>query len=88
MISLAILAISIIAGLALRRFKTIRKLDKAITPVVWLLLLSFGIALGSNQSVMADLSTFGLQAAAITVAGIAGSIGATWIIYRHKSPRK
>ncbi|MBO4996279.1 MAG: LysO family transporter [Muribaculaceae bacterium] len=88
MISIAILVACAIVGYALRRFEAIRKLEGAITPVVWLLLLTFGLSIGSSESVMADLSRFGTQAAIITAFGTAGSIAAAWMLYKFKKHRR
>lgn len=82
MLILLLLVISICAGLLLRRVKVLRHLETTATWTVWLLIFVFGISLGSNEAIVSDFARFGYTAAAVALAGVAGSVLAAWGV-RH-----
>lgn len=49
-------------------------ISKAMTALVFVLILLMGIKTGSNNAVISNLGVYGLQSALITMAAIAGSI--------------
>ena len=77
---LLILIASVAVGLLLRRRLPSRLLDRSATATVWLLIFTFGISLGSNKAIVSDFPHFGSTAIIIAIAGVAGSVGAAWIV--------
>lgn len=80
----------ILAGYLLRR-KRLAFVQKAITPLIWLLLFLLGNEAGNNKQIMQGLHTLGVEALLITLAAVAGSILAAWGLWqaiRHTHKRK
>lgn len=69
-------------GLLLRN-KNLKALPKLINIVIYLLLFSLGIIVGTNEMIIKNLHTIGLQALIITLGGIIGSITFSWLVYRY-----
>lgn len=71
----------IVTGFLSRRRKA-SFLSPLITVLIWILLFLLGIEVGGNDRVLRGLHTLGLEAAAISFAGIAGSILLAWLLWR------
>ncbi|MEG2515028.1 MAG: LysO family transporter, partial [Bacteroidaceae bacterium] len=56
--------------------------------LIWMLLFLLGIEVGNNEAIIKGLHTIGLEAFIITLAGVIGSILASWalwvILYKRK----
>lgn len=88
---LILLVLSAVAGYALRKYRRLRIIISYSTTVTILsLLFVFGMSIGSNESIIANLHNDGLKAAVIAVFGVAGSISASFLYRRfdRKEGRK
>lgn len=74
MLVLIILLMAIVAGWLLRRFTVVNKISDSSGWTVFLLLFVFGITIGLDENLMAGISSLGLQAVVMAVAGVVGSI--------------
>lgn len=54
----------------------------AITAIIWLLLFLLGVEVGSDPEVVGGLATLGIAALAIFAFSVAGSIAASWLLWR------
>lgn len=82
MVVLIILLVSVGVGLLLRRFPAVNKISESSGLTVFLLLFVFGITIGLDKKLMAGFSSLGLQAVAMAVAGVVGSIVFSLLIMR------
>lgn len=70
-------------GFALRRkFNFINMCQRALMPIIYLLLLVMGVVVGANREIMNNLSSIGLKALVITVGAVVGSLIAAKLCYR------
>lgn len=51
--------------------------------IIYLLLFAMGLSVGSNDAVMDNLGGLGLRAIGIAMAGIAGSVLLSWLLYKY-----
>lgn len=70
-------------GYLLRRQEWVEWLYKGISYTIWLLLFFFGLQVGANEQVVANLDTLGLKALAISLSGVLGSCCFAWMVYRY-----
>ncbi|WP_295912501.1 lysine exporter LysO family protein [uncultured Alistipes sp.] len=56
--------------------------SRAITVVIWLLLFLLGLEVGSDPAVARSMAILGRTAFVIFVFSVAGSIGASWLLWR------
>lgn len=74
-------------GFLLRKQK-LSGIHKVITVLIWLLLFLLGIDVGGNQKIINGLHTIGMEAIAITLAAVLGSVTAAWalwyVLYKRK----
>lgn len=82
MIAVLILIISICIGTLFRNKPSVKPGGNLAGITVLLLLFIFGISIGADSSIMENISALGLQAFALAMAGIAGSVAAAVIINR------
>lgn len=70
------LALGVFAGVLKKTFTKKQEglLSKAMTALVFILILLMGIKTGLNDLVVANIGTFGLNAVLLALAAIAGSI--------------
>lgn len=78
---IGIMFTGMLAGYLLRS-KRLTWIHKAITLLIWLLLFLLGIDVGANPAIINGLHTIGLEALALTVAAVAGSVLASWGLWR------
>jgi uncharacterized membrane protein YbjE (DUF340 family) len=77
------LALGILLGVVLRRSeKLLRIVDRLTAWFIYLFLFLLGLTVGLNRAVIANLGSLGLQAAAIAVACVAGSLLPAFFVYR------
>lgn len=69
-------------GYLCRNWKAVRKAEKAPQFIVPLLLFVFGVSIGANGELIANLGRYGWQAAVIACFGIAGSLLAGYVAGR------
>ncbi len=51
--------------------------------IIYLLLFAMGLSVGGNDAVMDNLGGLGLRAIIIAMAGIAGSVLLSWLLYKY-----
>lgn len=68
-------------GYLMRKIELLQKIGKPISYTILLLLFLLGISVGSNESIMNNLTTLGGQALLIAFAGTLGSVLAAWGVY-------
>lgn len=76
----------ILAGVVAGRIFAPRKLSfmpRVITPIIWMLLFLLGAEVGSSPEVVRGLATLGGKALVIFAASVAGSIAASWLLWRY-----
>lgn len=73
---------SLIAGILLGRYllrgRNVSLLPKIIVFIVWLLLFSLGLEVGSDDVIMGNLGALGIKALLVAVAALAGSVLMSW----------
>ena len=83
LLEVGLVAIGVPFGWLSRKSATAQKtVGHILTWVVRLLLLVLGISLGADSHLMSQLESLGLQAAAISLCAIAGSLAAAWLLNR------
>lgn len=78
---IGIMFTGMLAGYLLRS-KRLTWIHKIITLLIWLLLFLLGIDVGANPAIINGLHTIGLEALALTAAAVAGSVLASWGLWR------
>lgn len=76
----------IIAGVVLGRVLSAHKLsflNRIITVIIWALLFMLGVEVGSNPEVVRGFATLGWSALIIFGCSVAGSIAASWLLWRY-----
>lgn len=68
-------------GYLLRKVEILQKIGKLISYTILLLLFLLGISVGSNEAIVNNLATLGVQAFLIALAGTMGSVLAAWAVY-------
>ena len=81
-IALGLTFIGMAVGYLLRRSPWPGRLTRGITPVIMLLLLGLGMAVGGNAALMEALPRLGGAALTLTLAGLAGSLACTLLVSR------
>lgn len=69
-------------GYLMRKMACLQKSNTSITLTIYLLLFLLGISVGSNEAIIQNIGTLGLEAFLIAFAGTMGSVVAAWLIYR------
>lgn len=73
----------IAAGFLLRKAAFLRHIGKPISYTIYLLLFLLGLSVGSNELIVNNLATLGVQALLIASAGTLGSLLAAWAVYHY-----
>ncbi len=79
---LFLLVLGVGVGYALRRVAAVRRVDRTVRLTVCFLLFLFGVALGENRELLGQIGRVGGEAAAVALAGAAGSFGAACLLRR------
>ncbi len=80
------LSFGLIVGFFVRG-KNLSKIGKIITVLIWVLLFCLGVKLGADEEVVAQLPTMGLEALAITLGAVTGSVFFAWLLWRLVTKR-
>lgn len=83
----AIMLSGIAVGFLLRK-RQLRLVPHAVTVLIWLLLFLLGIEVGSNPQVINGITSLGLEALWLSVAGIAGTLVFAWALWKWVSAKK
>ena len=68
-------------GFLLRK-RRLRVVPHAVTVFIWLLLFFLGVEVGENPQVINGISSLGLEALWLAMAGITGTILFSWALWR------
>jgi uncharacterized membrane protein YbjE (DUF340 family) len=77
---IGIMLTGMLTGYLLRN-KKLSWIHRIITLLIWLLLFLLGIDVGGNQAIIRGLHSIGLEAFIITLAAVAGSTLAAWVLW-------
>lgn len=80
--AIGLMLTGIALGFALRSFQWPELLGRAISPTIMLMLFALGVAVGGNETLMANLPVLGGKALVLTVACVAGSLICTVAVRR------
>lgn len=80
---LGIMFLGVGVGYLLRNVRHIGKVGGAISVTIYLLLLSLGLSIGSNDNIVKNLPVFGGQAFVLAISSLAGSVLTGWLIYKY-----
>ena len=80
MTTIIILLASILAGYLLRDRQIKLPSGAAVSCIVWTLLFLFGISIGSNRSIVAEIDRFGLTAVVLAALTTVGSAAAALLL--------
>lgn len=72
---------AIALGYFIRHMGILQNINKLITTTIAILLLTLGIGVGANQTIINNLSTLGLQALLLATMGVLGSAIAAMATY-------
>jgi len=75
----------ILGGIVTGRLLQSRRLafvSRLIAVIIWALLFLLGLEVGSDPAVVGGMATLGRTAFVIFVFSVAGSIGASWLLWR------
>ena len=82
-IILLLMLSGIILGLAFGRYPIILKInEKLLNIVIYILLLLLGISVGTNDKIINNLYSIGLQSLIISAGAFVGSVLFCWLIYK------
>lgn len=74
-------------GFLLRK-RRLRVVPHAVTVLIWALLFLLGMEVGSNPQVIEGITSLGLEALWLSLAGLAGTVLFSWALWRWVSHRK
>lgn len=78
-----IMSIGITIGVILnKKIHFIATVEKLATYSTWLLLFLLGISIGSNQVIIRNIGTLGIEAFILSFGAISGSVLLSFILYR------
>ena len=86
-IVIACMLAGIVAGYLLRQ-RRLRFIHQFILTLIWLLLFLLGLEVGSNETVIRQFVSLGLEAFLLALGGTLGSVilaGLLWLTVRRKS---
>ena len=81
----------ILSGMAvgfLLRKRQLRVVPQMVTVLIWLLLFFLGIEVGENPQVIEGITSLGLEALWLSIAGLAGTILFSWGLWRWVNGKK
>ena len=81
----------ILSGMAvgfLLKKRQLRVVPHMVTVLIWLLLFFLGIEVGENPQVIEGITSLGLEALWLSIAGLAGTILFSWGLWRWVNGKK
>ncbi len=76
------MAAGIVLGFLARKDRRLSHVGKAISVTIYAMLFFLGVKIGADRDLLSNLSTLGLQALVLAVAGVTGSVLAAFVLYR------
>lgn len=83
----AIMLSGMAVGFLLRK-RRLTVVPHAVTVLIWALLFLLGVEVGSNPQVIEGITSLGVEALVLSIAGLAGTILFSWALWRWVSRRK
>lgn len=80
---IAIMLLGVLLGYRFRESRFTRKTEKTISVTIISLLFILGLSIGSNDTIVNNLYTYGSQAAVLAVFSLAGSIIVSGLVYKY-----
>jgi len=80
----AIMLSGMAIGFLLRK-RRLRVVPHAVTVLIWLLLFFLGVEVGGNPQVIEGITSLGLEALWLSLAGLAGTVLFSWALWRWVS---
>ncbi len=77
----AIMLSGMAVGFLLRK-RQLRIVPHLVTVLIWLLLFFLGVEVGENPQVVNGITSLGLEALWLSLAGLAGTIAFSWALWR------
>lgn len=74
--------IGMAAGFLMRRVKALTHIGKAISITIYVMLFFLGVKIGQDENILANLSSLGMQAMLLALAGATGSILFAALLYK------
>ena len=74
--------IGMAAGFLMRRIKALTHIGKAISITIYVMLFFLGVKIGQDENILANLSSLGMQAMLLALAGATGSILFAALLYK------
>lgn len=81
----------ILSGMAvgfLLRKRQLRIVPHAVTVLIWLLLFFLGVEVGENPQVINGITSLGLEALWLSLAGLVGTVAFSWALWRWVARQK
>lgn len=78
----------ILSGMAvgfLLRKRRLKAVPHMVTVLIWLLLFFLGIEVGENPQVIRGITTLGMEALWLSLAGLVGTVAFSWALWRWVS---
>ncbi len=76
------LAAGVCAGFAGRRIKAFSHIGKAVSVTVFVMLFFLGMEIGADRQLLENISELGFRALVLALAGVAGSVLLSMVLYR------
>ena len=83
----AIMLCGMAVGFLMRK-RQLKVVPHILTGLIWLLLFLLGVEVGTNRQVIEGFSNLGLEALWLSLAGLAGTMVASWALWRWVSSQK
>ena len=83
----AIMLSGMAVGFLLRK-RQLKVVPHLVTVLIWLLLFFLGVEVGSNPQVIEGITSLGLEALWLALAGLAGTILFSWALWKWVSSRQ
>ena len=77
----AIMLSGMAVGFLLRK-RRLRVVPHAVTALIWALLFLLGVEVGTNRQVIEGITTLGLEALWLSLAGLVGTVLASWALWK------
>ncbi len=77
------MAAGLLLGYALRCWQPLRHVDTTVSATIAFLLFVMGLTVGNDPTIIDGLTRFGLEALWIALAGIIGSAGTAFLLYKY-----
>lgn len=84
---ISLMLTGVLLGYVARR-KKLRFIQHIITILIWILLFLLGTEVGHNKAIINGLHTIGFEALVITLAGVTGSILASWGLWIYINKKR